>query len=124
MAQEIRYKLLNLELPHGLLGSTIDNLASLPATKHVDQRGRQAWVYYETVQIGRYTDVLLKMVGEHIACQWHRTNRNRILLSMILSEIEGWKFVPSRKGRELSVPGMARRIFMLQALVILSYSLR
>ncbi|KJK73796.1 hypothetical protein H634G_10902 [Metarhizium anisopliae BRIP 53293] len=61
MAQDNLYKVLELELPQSLLDGIIDGLASLHAIKNVDERGRQLWVYDETVQIRRYTDLLLEM---------------------------------------------------------------
>lgn len=66
MAQDNLYKVLELELPQSLLDGIIDGLASLHAIKNVDERGRQLWVYDETVQIRRYTDLLLEMVGKHV----------------------------------------------------------
>lgn len=62
MAGKNHYQILKLETPNGV-DSIIQSLATLHATKNVDERGRQKWIYIKTPQIRDHTNTLLSMVS-------------------------------------------------------------
>ncbi|KAG8423873.1 hypothetical protein J3458_000722 [Metarhizium acridum] len=71
MAGNNHYQILKLETPNGV-DSIIQSLATLHATKNVDERGRQKWIYIKTPQIRDHTNTLLNMdssVNESIGKQ-------------------------------------------------------
>ncbi|KAK8932968.1 hypothetical protein VCV18_001511 [Metarhizium anisopliae] len=64
MAEDNRYQLLELDTPDGLQDNIVKSLV-VHSTKTVDERGRQLWIYDETLPIMIYTSILLKKVGTH-----------------------------------------------------------
>ncbi|QLI65529.1 uncharacterized protein G6M90_00g027600 [Metarhizium brunneum] len=59
MAEDNRYQLLELDTPDGLQDNIVKSLV-VHSTKTVDERGRQLWIYDETLPIMIYTSILLK----------------------------------------------------------------